>query len=423
MIVSRNEGSATGAGLAAGLPAGLVAAGVSPAGAGVGVAAFGTGAGVGAVAGAGLACCCCWMRASSAFLSSSSRFWSAAFLSASLGPAAGAGAGAGAGAAALPCVVPEPVPVSLGGTSRSRPSSPPAARAVAAPRHSLICRPTSCEASRVSSACHSSRDGILRTAPRCRRLMLPSNASGLARKVEIMKRLASLRVVAPERCAIADSESFLTTRYSEPGADAAAAGGVAAGAGGGALGSLGSRCTVPAAAPFGVPVVGAATGGAALGFCSNTGGSRRTVYSRTSWPRGQLTSTRKVMNGSVIVSTERTDSTVRPPASRATVKVRSDRYCGRSSPCLVNVSRDASVARSCSRSSGLAPSTSMSADRGWFSAELRWMSPSPSACASAGTQSSNPNSRWDFLIIDLPRAHPALAKNRRCAGPNARHRP
>ena len=80
-------------------------------------------------------------------------------------------------------------------------------------------------------------------------------------------------------------------------------------------------------------VLGAVTGADEPAFSPGvyTGGSSSTVYSRIRWPRAQLTSTRKVTNGSGTDSLERTVNTSRPPFL-ATLKVNEDRNGGRSMP-------------------------------------------------------------------------------------------
>jgi hypothetical protein len=70
---------------------------------------------------------------------------------------------------------------------------------------------------------------------------------------------------------------------------------------------------------------GVSTGAAAAtGAGEYTGGSSRTVYSRSRRPRGQLASTSSVTNGSVTGRGEVTLSTSRPP-ERVTRKVKSER--------------------------------------------------------------------------------------------------
>ena len=81
-------------------------------------------------------------------------------------------------------------------------------------------------------------------------------------------------------------------------------------------------------------VLGAVTGAEEPAFSPGvyTGGSSSTVYSRIRWPRAQLTSTRKVTNGSGIESVERTIRTSWPSLLLPTLKVNEARNGGRSIP-------------------------------------------------------------------------------------------
>jgi len=56
------------------------------------------------------------------------------------------------------------------------------------------------------------------------------------------------------------------------------------------------------------------------------------VYSRTRWPRDQLTSTRSVTKGSVIGSVERRRMVCRPSLARAVVTFTELKYAGQSRP-------------------------------------------------------------------------------------------
>src|SRR5450755_1305670 len=106
-----------------------------------------------------------------------------------------------------------------------------------------------------------------------------------------------------------------------------------ASAGGAVRGAV--RRTGGAADGFGAAaVVGAVTGAAEPARSPGvyTGGSSSTVYSRIKRPRAQLTSTRKVTNGSGIASVERTKSTSRPSLLLATLNVSEDRNGGLSIP-------------------------------------------------------------------------------------------
>ena len=109
-----------------------------------------------------------------------------------------------------------------------------------------------------------------------------------------------------------------------------------------------------------------------------TGGSSSIVYSRTRWPRDQLTSTSSVTNGSVIGSVECSWMVWRPSAAargrdldRAQVRRPVQAVAGEGiargqlRPCTVLAS------------SGATSTSSMSASSGALSGEWRWMSPRP----------------------------------------------
>src|SRR6185437_145129 len=71
-----------------------------------------------------------------------------------------------------------------------------------AARHAAIWAATSCFASAWEIAATSACEGTVSTAPRRRRLILPSNAEGLARNRAIIIRCRSLSVRSPTRQAI-----------------------------------------------------------------------------------------------------------------------------------------------------------------------------------------------------------------------------
>src|SRR6202453_2290679 len=261
--------------------------------------------------------------------------------------------------------------------------------------------------------------------------MLPPNAAGFARYKAIMVWSRSARDSACRLCAILVSVSPLATVTVEgiaPAASRAASAG--AGDAAGALGAAATgavsldaagapepeeRCdrerrpdlgsgvgwdvaadegdgavvdSAPVAAALGavcgldaLAVLGAVTGAEEPAFSPGvyTGGSSSTVYSRIRWPRAQLTSTRKVTNGSGIESVERTIKTSWPSLLLPTLKVNDVRNGGRWMPYRVKASRGARLARRAGSSSGVAAMMSMSAFSGSFRPECRWTSPSPNA--------------------------------------------
>jgi len=83
--------------------------------------------------------------------------------------------------------------------------------APAAPRQACICSWTSRLASALEIDSQSPAGGIASVAPRCSRLMLPSKACGLARKMLIIARFRAPPELAPARRAIAPSVSLATT--------------------------------------------------------------------------------------------------------------------------------------------------------------------------------------------------------------------
>jgi NAD-dependent SIR2 family protein deacetylase len=74
--------------------------------------------------------------------------------------------------------------------------------------------------------------------------------------------------------------------------------------------------------------------GAGVSGCEgmNTGGSSRTVYSRTRRPRAQAASTSSVTYGSVTERFDVTRMVARPSCERLTEKSKLLRYAGRSIP-------------------------------------------------------------------------------------------
>src|ERR1700677_2843597 len=261
--------------------------------------------------------------------------------------------------------------------------------------------------------------------------MLPPNAAGFARYKAIMVWSRSARDSACRLCAILVSVSPLATvtvegiapaasRAASAGAGDAAGALVAAATGAVSLDAAGApepeeRCdrerrpdlgsgvgwdvaadegdgavvdSAPVAAALGavcgldaLAVLGAVTGAEEPAFSPGvyTGGSSSTVYSRIRRPRAQLTSTRKVTNGSGMASVERTCRTSRPSLPLPTLKVSDDRNGGRAMPERVKASGGANAARSAVNSSGEAAIKSISAFSGSFNAEFKWISPRPSA--------------------------------------------
>jgi hypothetical protein len=101
----------------------------------------------------------------------------------------------------------------------------------------------------------------------------------------------------------------------------------AAGAASGAGAAAGvARCTAPLR--ISAPVVGAATAVLLAAPGVNTGGSISMEYSRTRWPRAQLTSTRSVAMGSDTASEECTWMTVWPSLVRMGCNVTVPRKLG-----------------------------------------------------------------------------------------------
>ena len=97
------------------------------------------------------------------------------------------------------------------------------------------------------------------------------------------------------------------------------------------------------------------TAGGVAGAGSNTGGSRRTVYSRNRRPRAHVASTSNVTNGSMTGSREVTCTTERPPLV-AILKSKRVRNPGRSTPYRSKTSGDARATFRPWSSSGVATS-------------------------------------------------------------------
>src|ERR1700680_1313508 len=121
-----------------------------------------------------------------------------------------------------------------------------------------------------------------------------------------------------------------------PGAPRAGVGAVLvapdSGAGAAAAGLSALRAIAPSRAPG--PVAGALTGALATADWPGvyTGGSSNIVYSRTRWPRAQLTSTSSVIKGSEIASVDLSLSIWRPSGVRTVRIWRPERYAGQSRP-------------------------------------------------------------------------------------------
>src|ERR1700694_1402499 len=102
------------------------------------------------------------------------------------------------------------------------------------------------------------------------------------------------------------------------------------GAGAAAAGFSALRAIAPSRTPE--PVAGALTGALATADLPGvyTGGSSNMVYSRTRWPRAQLTSTSSVIKGSEIASVDLSLSIWRPSGVRTVRIWRPERHAGES---------------------------------------------------------------------------------------------
>ena len=137
------------------------------------------------------------------------------------------------------------------------------------------------------------------------------------------------------------------------------------------------------AAPRTVSTTRASATGRAVCFAAISGGSSRKVYSRTRRPAGQLSSTRKSRNGSLIGLDEVTLTTAFPPGRFSTAKRKSRRTLAKSTPACLNTSCGAKRADIPANSSLVAPISS-SARKGCPRPESTVNLPRPAASANNG---------------------------------------
>ena len=191
---------------------------------------------------------------------------------------------------------------------------------------------------------------------------------------------------------------------------AATTGGSASGfASAGGVGcACGCGCDSVAAGGVGAGLAASAAGFGAVAALAilvlYSGGSSRKVYSRTSLPVGQVSSTSISMNGSLTAWVLRMRSTVVEPR-RSMVKRKSERIAVGSMPACAKACEEASRAVR-SSSPDCSETISISALSGWPSAERRVSLPRPAAWATSGSARKSAAITAALVIVLSTLPHP-----------------